>query len=77
MDGLPSQNYYELCAVYLLEYEKIMKDNKTRHKELKDVVKKSPDKIDDTSEKKMKKDKYKLRKKVCFLILLVLYIRLN
>jgi hypothetical protein len=39
---LPNQNYYELCAVYLLEYEKILKGNKIRTTELKDLVKIPP-----------------------------------
>lgn len=71
VDGLPSKNYYELCAVYLLEYEKIVKDKKTRNSELKDLVRKSPHKINESnyenqiiSEKKLKRGKSNLRKKV-------------
>ena len=33
LDGLPTQNYYELCAVYLLEYDK-----KIRIKALKELA---------------------------------------
>lgn len=38
MDGLPMSNYFELCAVYLLEYENILKENKIRDKNLKELV---------------------------------------
>jgi hypothetical protein len=37
-DGLPTVNYFELCAFYLLEYEKLMKDNNIRTKSLKELV---------------------------------------
>jgi hypothetical protein len=37
-DGLPTQNYFELCANYLLEYENLLKENKLRNRKLKDLV---------------------------------------
>jgi hypothetical protein len=38
LDGLPTQNYYELCAVYLLEYDKKINEKNIRTKALKELV---------------------------------------
>lgn len=37
-DGLSTTNYFETCAVYLLEYEKMLKDDETRQKSLKELI---------------------------------------
>ena len=37
-DGLPTTNYFSLCSVYLLEYEKILKESEIRNKPLRDLV---------------------------------------
>jgi hypothetical protein len=37
-DGLPSTNYFELCALYLLEYEKLLKENNIRNKSIKQLI---------------------------------------
>jgi hypothetical protein len=37
-DGLPTNNYFDLCSVYLLEFENMMKDNEIKNKPLKQLV---------------------------------------
>ncbi len=40
-DGFPQNNYFELCAYYLLDFETIMKNNTIRDKPLKDLIEES------------------------------------
>jgi uncharacterized membrane-anchored protein YhcB (DUF1043 family) len=50
-DGLPSTGYFELCALYLLEYEKLLKDNNVRNKTIKQLI------MDDEKDKTRRKIK--------------------
>jgi len=50
-DGFPTNNYFDLCAYYLLEYETIIKNKEIRDKPLKDLVEESNFKEKEIEEK--------------------------
>lgn len=40
-EGLPTNNYFDLCAYYLLEFETVMKERNIKDKPLKELVEES------------------------------------
>ena len=66
-DGLPTNGYFELCALYLLEFEKLLKENKYRNKTIKQLI--NDDKqMENNKTDKSVKDKKVIKKKVINII---------
>jgi hypothetical protein len=61
-DGLPTSGYFELCALYLLEFEKLLKENKFRNKTIKQLI--NDDKQTEYRKIDKSKDKKVIKKKV-------------
>lgn len=76
-EGLPEQNYFNLCAAYLTEFENKLKSKNIKSKTLKELIQDDQKKAEN---KEKKHEQYKLPiesklpSKPVFMILILIYI---